>query len=54
MSVSSVGRDVEPGDLLSLLVEIGTYFREHLGAMVRHAVPATCMARLGGQEENAH
>lgn len=50
VSVSSVGRDVEPGDLLLLLVEIGTYFTEHFGAAMRHATPATVSQRLVARE----
>lgn len=30
-TVSSVGKDVEPQDLLLLLVETGAYCREHFG-----------------------
>lgn len=35
-TVSSVGKDVEPRDLLLLLVETDVYCRERFGAMVRH------------------
>lgn len=40
-TVSSVGKDVEPRDLLLLLVETGAYCRERFGAGVRHVAQAT-------------
>lgn len=40
-TVSSVGKDVEPRDLLLLLVETGAYCRERFGTMVRHVARAT-------------
>lgn len=45
-TMSSVGKDVEPRDLLLLLVETGTYCRECFGAMVRQCCTSYSGSRL--------